>query len=559
MAVPQGQGTWDYIVVGSGSAGGVLAYRLSANPRAKVLVLEAGGSDLNPFILVPSGIQQLSTRYDWRYEALPDVSRNGVVDHWAAGKVLGGSSSINGMLWVRGHSTDYDQWAAAGCAGWAYDDVLPYFQRAETFEPAKRTPPRYPLRGRSGPLHVSRSGVSHQVIDRFLDAAHQRGHAMNPDYNGPDQEGVSVAQVSQRRGWRSSVARTYLSRARRRPNVTLVTGAVARRVLFDGRRAIGVEYERGRELRRALCSREVILAAGTLASPKLLMLSGIGPADELRAHGIEVLVNSPGVGQNLHDHAYVAMLYAVNVPTLNRDLTIAKVIKHGLNYALRGKGAISSTFAHALLFGRLPGSTRPDYEITYSALGVQGKAGQRGVSDDQYLHDVHEMRLMNTSAVTIMPSIVHPVARGSVGLRSHDPDDGPLIRYSLLGKEEDEIALRRACMVVRDVMSAPAIAPLVVDETLPGQSVRTDDQWGSFLHKYSFRGEHPVGTCRMGIDDGAVVDPQLRVRGVTNLRVVDASVMPTIVSGNTNAAAIMIGERASDLIEAEPEPPEPGT
>jgi len=539
--------SWDYIVVGAGSAGCVLADRLSERPDTRVLVLDAGTSDRHPAIHVPAGLVKLPATLDWRYEAEPDASRKGQADKWAAGKVLGGGSSVNGMIWVRGCRADYDSWAKDGCDGWAYDDVLPLFRRAETFEDGDSD-----VRGGAGPQHVARSKVKHRLTDAFVEAAGQVGLPFNADYNGVEQAGASYAQVSQRRGFRWSTARGYLHRARRRANCSVWTSAQVTRVLVEEGRALGVEFVRDGKRETVRCAGEVILAAGSIGSPKLLLLSGIGPASHLEELGLPVVADSPNVGRNLQEHPVGTMQYAVNVKTLNQATGPIDVLRAGLDFIARGRGPVTATAAQAIAFGPLTGTDpRSEVEIMFGPFGIMGEVSEQG---ETYEHDVHGMKLAKVSAVTFLPCVLHPRSRGTVTLRSADPFDPPRIRHELFGDPTDLERMVDAVRLVRRLVSAPAFAEYVVRETWPGESAQTDDELADVMSTISFRGEHPVATCAMGPDEAAVVDPRLRVRGVSGLRVVDASVMPSLPSGNTNAAAIMIGEKGADLVLADSAP-----
>jgi choline dehydrogenase len=512
-----------------------VAARLSESGRYRVLLLEAGAKDNNPWIHIPLGASRLfsNQRLSWLYDSEPEPNLQGRVLYQPRGKVLGGSSSINGMVYIRGNATDYDGWRQLGCEGWSYEDVLPYFKKAEHQE---RGPDEY--HGVGGPLWVSDQRVKLQLVDEFIAAAQALGIPHNPDFNGVRQEGVGYFQTTTRHGRRCSAAVAYLHPARRRPTLAVETDALATRIALENRRAIGVEYRTPSGMRTARCRGEVIVCGGTFNSPQLLQLSGIGPADLLRSFDLPVVYNLPGVGANLQDHFSIGMVFKCRRPITFNDATAGQWRRAALllRYALFRSGPLSSNGIYACAFQRTDERlSRPDMQIVLLPWSTMDrtKAG---------------LVMHPFSAFSIFPVHIHPESRGTVQIKSADPTKGPAIRFNFLESENDRQVIVTGMKMTRRIAQTAPLSESVQEEFSPGPTCASDDELLAFCRQRAISLYHPVGTCRMGNDAMAVVDPRLRVNGIGNLRVVDASIMPEIISGNTNAPTIMIAEKGADMI-----------
>ena len=526
---------YDYIIVGAGSAGCVLANRLSASGRHRVLLLEAGGPDRNPWIHIPLGYGKHFTnpKVNWLYTNEPDAAVANRRIPQPRGKVLGGSSSINGLVYIRGQREDYDHWRQLGNEGWSFDDVLPYFRKSEDQE---RGADAY--HGAGGPLAVSDRKTPHPLCDAFIESAAALGYPRTDDFNGPNHEGFGYLQLTSRNGRRSSTAVAFLRPARKRNNLHVVTRAHATRILFDGRRAVGVEYVRHGKTVAARTNGEVILSGGAINSPQLLQLSGVGPAQLLREHGIEVVADMPGVGDNLQDHFNIRLVYRSRIPATLNDV-LNNPLRGALElarYAFRRDGYLAMGASVAAGFLRTdPALATPDIQASITLFSAD-KIGEK-------LHPF--------SGFSSIVRLLRPESRGTVMIKSADPFEPPAIRPNFLHRPRDGETLVKGCQLLRQIMATPPLADLVESEYAPGPDVASDADMLEFLRNSGATSFHPVSTCRMGSDDEAVVDPRLRVRGIEGLRVVDASIMPAIVSGNTNAPTIMIAEKASDMILAD--------
>jgi choline dehydrogenase len=529
-------GSFDYVIVGAGSAGCVLANRLTEDGRHRVLLLEAGGKDTNPWIHIPLGYGRTFSdpKVNWCYSTEPDPSCNGRRIVQPRGQVLGGSSSINGMIYIRGNAADYDHWRQLGNTGWSYDDVLPYFRKSE--DQARGADD---FHGTGGPLVISEQRDFHPLARAHLAAAVEAGYPLNPDFNGAEQEGFGRYQVNMRNGRRWSTARGFLRQAQKRANLTVETNAHANRVLFEGRRAVGVEYQVGDETRVARPNAEVILCLGSFNSPQLLQLSGVGPAALLREHGIDMVADMPGVGAAMEDHYLVRTVFRCKQAITLNDVVASKLKSAGmvLRYAFQRRGMLAMAPVPTGGFFRSdPSVASPDIQTHIVLFSTSGKSGRQGA-------ELHDFSGLSSTII-----LLRPESRGAVEIASADPRAAPLIKSQYLSSPKDQQTLTRGVRAVRDIMRQPALAPFVGEEIEPGEDVQSDGDMLEYLRNFGNTGFHPTGTCRMGMDATAVVDPRLRVHGLEGLRVVDASVMPSISSGNTNAPTIMIAEKASDMI-----------
>jgi choline dehydrogenase len=526
----------DFVIVGAGSAGCVLAARLSEDPATRVVLLEAGGTDSNMWIHIPLGFGKTfaDPNVNWCYETEPDPGAGGRKIFWPRGKVLGGSSSINGMVYIRGQHEDFDLWRQLGNAGWSAADVLPYFKRAE-----HQTRVRDSFHSTGGPLCVSDVNEGHPICEAFIRACNDAGHPRNDDFNGERQDGVGYHQTTTRKGRRCSTAVGYLHPAMKRRNLRVITRAHTEKVLFEGRRAIGVAFRQDGQTATVRAKREVVLCGGAIGSPQILMLSGVGPQAHLAELGIPVVHHLPGVGQNLQDHYSAAIKLKCKLPITVNDVMQSKfrMLKTGLEYMVFRKGPLTVITAEVALFAR----TRPELatpDVKFSIATFSADRPQDG------LHP--------WSGFTLIAYQLRPESRGEIRLKTPRAEDAPAMRPNYLATETDRRTVVAGLKNGRSLLASRHFAPFVASEYLPGPAVRTDAQLLDHARNTGGTVYHPTSTCKMGSDPMAVVDATLRVHGLDGLRIADASVMPTVISGNTNAAAIMIGEKMSDMLRNRP-------
>jgi len=528
--------TYDYVIIGAGSAGCVVANRLSANPTNKVLLLEAGPKDDSIWLKIPAGLSKvfMPGKMNWGYFTEPEPNLNGRKVYWPRGKTLGGSSSINGMVYLRGHPDDYNNWAQLGARGWSYDDVLHYFKKHENNMRGANE-----HHGVGGELTISDPVLDDKAGRLFMESAENAGTPYREDLNDGVQHGVSRAQVTIKNRKRDSTATAFLNPVKARSNLHIECEALAEKIIIENGRAVGVRFEQGGTSKEVRANKEVILSGGVINSPQLMMISGIGPAEHLQEHGIEVVKDLPGVGRNLQDH-----FYAYYNPVVKKEISWNKNLKttvgqavEALKYFTAKRGKLNMGAVQATAFATVgPGATRPDVEISFRPVSL-------GVTEDGKT-TIHDFPGVNASC-----SLLRPLSSGHIELASSNPKDYPKIFANYIDHEMDMIVMREGMKWIRRVFATQPLADYVVEEFSPSADVQTDDEWDAYIRATANTVYHPVGTCKMGSDKMAVVDPDLRVHGVDGLRVIDASVMPAITSSNTNGPTIMIAEKGSEIIQ----------
>ena len=522
---------WDYIIIGAGSAGCVLANRLSANPKTRVLLLEAGGGDKKVNILLPALAfkAMMDPKTNWKFMAEPDPTRNNRRDMVPRGRGLGGSSSINAMIYVRGSRGDYDHWAQLGNRGWSYDDILPYFHKLEGNRDGAGG-----VYGKEGPIVVSEVRKPPPLAHAYIAAMQELGYPHNPAYNGDPTDGASLMHMTTHRGIRFNAARGYLDPIRNRPNLKIVTGATVHRIVFEGKRAVGVEFATGAKTQVERCSREVLLAASAINSPALLMRSGVGPEEHLRGLGIKVVHHSPGVGRNLQEHPSTQVKAYVNIKTPNQEFNPMGFLKYGLQFLFDRSGYATYTYTGVGLIRTRPELEYPDIQLHFGAFSAN------------YTQEGIEMQ--KEAAINLQPNVNNSRSRGYLELRSADPNDMPKIQFNMLSDPYDMQTLMAGGRIARAALQSKAMAPYVTAEFKPGKDVQTDDEWIAYMRENASGSYHPCGTCKMGLDPMAVVSPDLKVIGIEGLRVIDSSIIPQIPSCNLNAISMAIGEKGADLV-----------